>query len=187
MQIRFSRWFGLAVLCCLVFAATGCNKGNAVKLTYALGQPQSACVGKVIVFKFADKRTKTSLGKDDAGVAITSLSDVADWIGWALFDELKAAGCEPKYRTSTMAPGETPVVTGEVLDVALNQTGTTTYSSKVSVKVILERPGKPAYSEKYSSEVEDVVLPGYATESDVMAEALRLLMAEIVPSIAAKI
>lgn len=187
MTINIQRWIGMAALCCLLFAAVGCTKNNGVKLSYALGQPQTSCVGEVIVFKFADKRTRTRLGTDNAGAAIHSLSDVADWVGWALFDELKATGCDPRYRTSTVTPGQTPLVTGEVLDVSLNQTGTTTYSARISVRVVLERPGTPAYAEKYSSEVEDVVLPGYASESDVMAEALRLLMAEIVPSIAAKL
>ncbi len=177
----------LAGLFVLLLAGFGCVKNNSVKLTYALGSIQSQCMGEVVVYKFADKRSTTRLGKDSSGAAINSLSDAADWVGWALFEELKAAGCDPKYRTSTVTPGEVPLITGEVLELSLNQTGTTTYKGKLSVRILLERPGKPVHAEKFTSEVEDVVLPGYATESDVMAEVLRSLLAEAVPSFANEI
>jgi len=162
----------------------GCTKGNAVKLGYALAGISVPCSGEIVVFKFEDKRPASNLGKNNNNVAITTLSDVADWVGWALFDELKAAGCEPKYRTSTVTPGDAVLVTGEVLAVELNQTGTTTYAGKVSVKIMVQKGGQTVHVEKYISEVEDIVVPGYSSESDIMAEVLRGVMTEAVPTIA---
>lgn len=176
----------LALLCLLALAA-GCAKENAVKLTYALGPQAGPCVGEVIVFKFADKRPVDKLGSDRKGAALEPLSDVADWVGWALFDELKAAGCDPKYRTSSVAPGSTPLITGEVLATELNQTGTTTWSGKVSVSVMLQRDGAIIHSERFTSEVENVVVPGYSTRSDILAEALRGVMGAVVPSVSARL
>lgn len=181
MFIYMKRLLPVFILICIV---TGCAKSNAVKLTYALAGVSVPCSGEVIVFKFEDKRTVTSLGKDNSQNAITSLSDVADWVGWSLFDELKAAGCDPKYRTSTVTPGEAALVTGEVLAVELNQTGATTYAGKVSVKIMVSKGGQTVHIQKYISEVEDVVVPGYSTESGIMAEALRGIMVEAVPVIA---
>ncbi len=172
----------ILLLLCLTVA---CTKGNAVKLTYALGSTSSPCSGEIVVFKFADKRAGIELGRNNDGVAISTPSDVADWVGWALFDELKGAGCEPKYRTTTVTPGDGLLVTGEVLNVSLNQTGATTYAGKVTVRIFLERAGTVVHQEKFTSEVEDVVLPGYGSESEIMAEALRGLLAEVVPVIAA--
>ena len=160
-----------------------CNGGNGVKLTYALGPTLSSCNGDVVVFKFKDERPGNRLGKDSGGRVIDTLSNVPDWVGWALFDELEAAGCKAKYRTSTMPTDDEPVVTGEILDVGLDQTGTTTYRGKISVRVVISRSGKTVHSEKFSSEVEDVVLPGYGSQSDLMAEVLRTLMAEVVPMV----
>lgn len=172
----------------LVFGvAAGCTKSNAVKLTYALGQTAAPCAGEATVFKFADKRPATNLGKDNDGASISTLSDVADWVGWALFDELKAAGCEAKYRTTTVTPGDTALITGEVLNVSLNQTGTTTYAGKVTVKIMVEKAGQTVHAEKFTSEVEDVVVPGYGSQSDIMAEALRGLLAEAVPAVCSKL
>ncbi len=186
--MHWKKYIGLIALALLMVGFTsGCMKSNAVKLTYPLGPVQTSCLGELVVFKFEDKRSTTRLGKYSDGATIDSLSDVADWVGWGLFEELKAAGCDPKYRTSTVTPGELPLISGEVLELSLNQTGTTTYKGKLSVRVVLERPGQPLHSEKFTSEVEDVVLPGYATESDLMAEVLRSLLAEAVPSFAKKI
>jgi hypothetical protein len=170
----------LVILLCF---SVGCTKGNAIKLNYALAGITIPCSGDIIVFKFQDKRPVVSLGKDNDGAAITTLSEVADWVGWSLFDELKGAGCDPKYRTSTVTPGNALLVTGEVLAVELNQTGTTTYAGRVAVKMIIQKGGETIHIEKYISEVEDVVLPGYSTESDIMAEALRGIMVEAVPTI----
>jgi hypothetical protein len=189
ITVRFTRrgpaWAAMCLACLLL--AAGCAKSDAVKLTYALGPKAGPCVGEVIVFKFADKRPATRLGADREGASVETVSDVADWVGWALFDELKNAGCDPKYRTTTVTPGSAPLITGEVLAAELNQTGATTWAGKVAVRVMLQRDGAIIHSEKFTSEVEDVVVPGYSTRSDIMAEALRGLMAEVVPSVASRL
>lgn len=174
----------LLPLALLLFMIAGCASNNAVKLNYALADIPAPCSGDIIVFKFEDKRTRTSLGKNNSNAPINTLSDVSDWVGWALFDQLKAAGCEPKYRTSTVTPGDDVLVSGEVLAVDLNQTGTTTYAGKVAVKFMIQKGGETVHVEKYVSEVENVVVPGYSSESDILAEALRGVMAEVVPTIA---
>lgn len=174
---------GLAALLCLVLAA-GCAKDNAIKLTYALGPTASPCAGDVVIFKFEDKRPTQTLGTDGDGMPITVLSDVSDWVGWALYDELAAAGCHPKYRTATVPQNGETVITGEVLAVTLNSTGATTYAGKVSVKITISRNGELVHVEKFTSEVEDVAITGYGSRTEILAEALRGLMAEAVPAIA---
>lgn len=174
-------------LCLVCILAFGCTRDNAIKLTYALGPTLAPCSGEAVVFKFVDKRPATRLGKNSDGAPISSLSDVADWVGWALFDELKAAGCDVKYRTSTVTPGDAALITGEVLDVSLNQTGTTTYAGKVTVRVMVSKGGQTVHVEKFASEVEDVVVPGYSTQSELMAEVLRTLWAEVVPTLCTKL
>lgn len=180
MQAMLKRIFCLMLLPALLCA---CAANNGVKLTYALGPTLASCSGDVVVYKFQDKRTGTRLGKDSNGHVIDTLSNVVDWVGWALFDELEAAGCTAKYRTSTLPGDDVPVVTGEILNVGLNQTGTTTYAGKIEVRIVIRKGGKVVHSEKFAGEVQDVVLPGYGSESDIMAEVLRTLMAEIVPSV----
>ncbi|WP_419785976.1 hypothetical protein [Pseudodesulfovibrio sp.] len=157
--------------------------GDMVKLTYALGPAPMGCRGKAVVYKFTDDRPSTRLGRNNSGLSVESLSNVSDWVGWALFDELKSAGCDVKYRTSTLPEDDTPVITGEVLALDLNQTGTTTWKGNVAVRIKVKRDGKVVRSEKFASEVEDVVLPGYGTKSEILAEALRGLMSEAVPSV----
>nr|WP_321513456.1 hypothetical protein [uncultured Pseudodesulfovibrio sp.] len=182
-MLSYMKWF--SALCLMLILVTGCAKNEAIKLTYALNANTVSCRGDVVVFKFEDKRPIVRLGKDADNSSIATVSDVADWVGWALFDELKSSGCNPKYRTSTVMPGDTVLVTGEVLAVELNQTGTTMYAGKVSVRIMVSKAGQTLHVEKYTSEVEDIVVPGYASESDILAEALRGIMSEAVPAIAA--
>ncbi|NDV18103.1 hypothetical protein GO013_01555 [Pseudodesulfovibrio sp. JC047] len=172
-------------ICLMLLFVPGCVKNEAIKLTYALAGTTTRCQGDVVVFKFEDRRPVLRLGRTLDNSSIATVSDVADWVGWAVFDELKNAGCSPKYRTSTVMPGDAVLVTGEVLDVELNQTGTTTYAGKVSVKIIMSRAGQTMHIQKYTSEVENVVIPGYSTPSDILAEALRGVMTEAIPTISA--
>ena len=178
----YMKWVALLGLLLFVVA---CNKSNGIKLGYEALGVSTSCSGEMVVFKFEDKRVSDVLGRYNDNSAITSLSNVPDWIGWALFEELEKAGCEPKYRTSTVSPGDRVLVTGEVLGVELNQTGTTTFEGKVTVRIMVVKAGQTVHVQKYSSQVEDVVILGYSSESDIMAEALRGIMTEAIPTIMA--
>ncbi|WP_242652913.1 hypothetical protein [Pseudodesulfovibrio hydrargyri] len=173
-----------AALLLALTVAAGCASGNAIKLKYALISTDTPCVGEITVFRFEDKRPTSVLGKTTDNETITSLSDVAEWAGWALFDELENAGCKVRYRTAITAPDDELLVTGQVLELALNQTGVTTYKGRVSVRIVVSRGDATLHAEKYTSEVEDVVVPGYSSESDILAEALRGVMYEAIPAIA---
>jgi len=176
---------GALALTLVMLFAVACNKSNSIALTYTQEGAPAACAGEIVVFQFADKRPSKVLGKYSDGSEITTKSNVADWVGWALFEELEKAGCEPKYRTTTVTPGDRMLVTGEVLSAELNQTGTTTYAGKVAVRIIVTKGDKKIHMQKFYSQVEDVVVIGYAKEADIMAEALRGIMTEAVPVIAA--
>lgn len=181
--MKLMKW--LTLLGLLLFAAA-CARPGGITLGYqAMGGP-ARCSTDMVVFKFEDKRPAKTLGKYNDGTAITAVSDVPDWVGWALFEELEKAGCQPKYRTSTVTPGDAPMVTGEVLALELNQTGTTTFEGKISVRIMVVKAGQTLHIQKYSSQVEDVVLAGYGSEADIMQETLRGVMAEAVPVIIAE-
>jgi len=180
----YMKWPLLSALGLALILAAGCAAGNAIKLKYALISTDTPCAGEITVFRFEDKRPASALGKTTDNETITSLSDVAEWVGWALFDELESAGCKPKYRTAITAPDDELVVTGQVLSLTLNQTGVTTYKGRVSVRIEVSRGGTTLHAEKYTSEVEDVVVPGYSSEADILAEALRGVMYEAIPAIA---
>lgn len=174
-------------LCLLPVLLMGCLRGNAIKLTYDTAEMHSACPGKVVVYKFQDKREmKEQLGWHENGKPIVAKSDVADWIGWAMFDELMAAGADTKYRTSTVTDDVT-VVTGDVIEVSLNQTGTTTFKARVALNITIQKDGEEIHAEKFISEVEDVAVPGYATQSDVLAAALQGAITTALPVICGKL
>ena len=177
--------FPLAALLLTALLGAACAKSDTVPLTYALGMTKPGCAGELVVLAFADERANAQLGVDRDGQPLTTDSDAADWVGWALFDELKAAGCEPRYRTSVDGAGVAPVVTGQVLETRLDQTGLTTYVAAVSVRLEVRRGDQIVHVERFSSQVEDLVTPGYSSRREILAEALRGLMAEAVPAVSA--
>jgi hypothetical protein len=163
----------LLALCLLPALMTGCLRSNTVKLTYKTAEMPITCPGNAVVYKFEDQRKmKDQLGWHQDGKPVLANSDVGGWIGWAVFDELMAAGCETKYRT-TIVPTDVAIVTGEVLEVALNQTGKTTFRARVALNIRVQKDGKDVYVEKFISEVEDIAMPGYGSQSDILAAALK--------------
>lgn len=173
----------LITLLLLPILTMGCARSNAIKLTYKTMEEPARCPGEVVVFRFTDQReNKERLGWHQNGNPIMAKSDVVDWIGWSIFDELMAAGADAKYRTTTVSGDET-VVTGEILEVKLDQTGKTTFKGRVGLNIRVQKKGKDVHVERFISEVEDVALPGYGTQSDILAAALQGAIATALPVI----
>jgi len=173
----------LLTLCLLPLLMAGCLRSNTIKLTYATVETPIECPGKAVVYRFEDlRKDREQLGLHENGSAIVTTSDIGDWVGWAIFDELMAAGCDTKYRTITVAD-DIPVITGEILDVSLDQTGSTTFRGKVALNLRIRKSGRDVHVEKFISEVEDIVLPGYGSQSDLMAAALQGVITTALPVI----
>jgi len=173
----------LLALLLLPVLMAGCLRGNAINLTYKNMETPATCPGKAIIYRFTDQREyKEQLGWHQNGNPIVAKSDVVDWVGWSLFDELTAAGCDVKYRTTTVSPDET-VVTGEILEVKLDQTGKTTFRGRIALNIRVQKGSKDVHVEKFISEVEDAALPGYGTQSDILAATLQGAIATALPVI----
>lgn len=177
-----NRFVCLFVLCvCLL--ATGCAT-NTISLTYgAPGLVSPQCVGDVTVLAFGDKRAAQELGRDQDNKPFRTDSDVSEWMGWALFDELTTAGCTPKYRTTWDTANQGKTVTGEITQVSLNQTGTSQYRAVMKMTATIFRDGEKVHTRNITSEVERVVLPGVHDKNEPLAEALKGVMEELIPVI----
>lgn len=178
------RFLPLLLSFLLLFTA-GCASTGGVPLRYVVSGNLASCDGDVVVLKFADKRASTVLGRDDSGAAIMAASDVAEWVSWAVFEELSAAGCNAKYRAVTAVPGKGALVTGEVLDVRLWPSGTASYAARVTARIVVQK-GAEVHAEKYVSEVESAVVPGISPRENVLAEALKGIAEQAVPMVASR-
>ncbi len=176
----------ILVSACFVLLAA-CTPKTMVPLNYALTTPAvGACTQPTSVLVFKDARQSRSIGRDGDGNLLQPGSDVADWVGWSLYEELNAAGCNVKYRSMRQADG-LPVVTGEVLDVRMMSTGTTTWKGIVKIRVAVERNGKSEAGETFIGEVEKPIIFGVNSREEVLTEALQGVMEQVVPKVVAQL
>lgn len=178
MRNSIMRW-AIVVLCLVALGA--CSSKTIVPLQYSLVTPAAgSCAEPVTVLVFQDGRGDQSIGRDGDGNRLQAGSDVADWVGWAAYEQLNAAGCSVQYR-SVRPPKGGALVTGDVLDVRLVPSGTTTWKALVKVRLIVERHGKKIPAETFVAEVEKPVIFGVVSREDLLNEALQGVMEQLVP------
>lgn len=182
---RIFRFFFLAaIVASSLLVLSGCSRKTVIPLNYSLVTPAGGqCLGKVAVLTFKDARAQQSLGRDGDGYALTPATDVADWVGWSLYEELNAAGCEVEYRGVREGLAADMVVTGEVLDVRLIPMGKTVWKGMVKVHIMSEKDGIVSPGETFVSEVEKPIIFGVSSREEVLAEALQGVMEQIVPAV----
>lgn len=170
----------LLLILMLVFAV-GCGSAK-VRLNYVLGAPMGKeCSGSVMVLKFKDARGNDSLGADSDGKPVLTDDDVAEWASWALYEELGNAGCDVKYHEKREGFMADTIVSGEVNAASIKEVNTTVWRGSVRVTVTVEHGGN-AVVQTFTSEVQDTTVMS-SSRQEIMAEALRGVLAEIVPMV----
>lgn len=175
----------LAVLALFLLAfAAGCTPKTVVPLNYAvLGNMPGSCNGNVMVVAFKDVRKQASIGRDGDGYVLNPGSDVADWVGWSLYEELRAAGCETSYHGTREGFSARTVVSGEVLDVKISPMGKTVWKGMVKARMTTEVDGKAYPGETFVSEVEKPIIFGVSSREEVLTEALQGVLEQMVPRV----
>ncbi len=191
MNMHF-RLSGAAFLIIMALVA-GCAPSATVPLTYdtlhVLDAGSSA--GSVSVIKFMDETEKgiggkAVLGRTSEGQDFFAESSLAEWVSWAVYDELKASGLRVEYHP---APGEYGTdfdISGQVQSLKLDQTSSTDYKGSMRVRLVIESRGSHVHSEKFYSEVTKVVFPSKDAPRDIVKEILQGIMTELVPVVTAK-
>ncbi|MDD4952430.1 MAG: hypothetical protein PHV85_07780 [Desulfovibrionaceae bacterium] len=175
-RVRAVRLAAAAAVLGLLLA---CAAGNSVRLGYrVVGIEARAGDAELSLVAFKDGRGKKDIGVNSEGQAFYPDSSVAEWVGWSLYDELRAAGAKVKYHNLDTGFETDYVVGGEVLEVWVKQESATTYKAQVRAKVVVSRGGETVHIEKFQSEVERVVFPGSQRPAEVLTEALQGLVTE---------
>lgn len=172
------------LLIILASMLTACSITSTVPLVYP--QPDARtpfCSSELTVANFQDQRADSrylGLNADDEPIK----SDIpgAEWISWAVFDELSVRGCQVSHRTSAQELSGA-VLSGEVRELSLNESNPAVYDAAISVMFHLDRDGKRVWSQKFSIKVEETVFPGHEKARLIMTEALQELLSDAVPAI----
>jgi|GEM_PF-581088 len=168
------------VLAALALAALfGCSASTVVPLRYQPSTPQgSLCHQQFSLLPFTDKRADTlTIGSLGDGKRFYAENDPAEWIGWALFEELKARGCEVKYHEAAGAAAPKGYVVSGSFDTLNVESGTTLMAkANLRVRVRLEKDGQFVNEQIYSGERENLGLTRVDAAQKVLSSTLQYIL-----------
>lgn len=167
----------LLLLCAALF---GCASNTVVPLRYQASAPEGApsCAQAITLTPLVDKRADTiTIGTLSEGKRFYAENDVAEWMGWALFEELKSRGCNVKYREKTEAHAPAGfVVSGSFDNVNLEAGSALMVKAKLRLRVKLEKDGQFIFEQIYTGERENIGLTYVDAAQKVLGSTLQYLL-----------
>lgn len=166
-----------------LFALSACSP-NVVALYYEPSPELGPkCSQSVTVLPFEDATGKRSIGLNRKGEQIFSDTAVEKWVRLALTRQLEAQGCLVRFLDSA-SKGLT--VTGQVLDVDLQEVSSSEFQASLRVKVLLrnvELQNQALYQETFGVKISKHILPGSTRVEDLLQELMHQLMQAMVPKL----
>jgi len=142
---RLLRSMNLVLAGLALAALFGCSASTVVPLRYQPSTPQGslACTQSFTLLPFVDKRADTlTIGALSDGKRFYAENDPGEWVSWAMFEELKARGCEVKYHERTGGAAPKGYVVSGSFDTLNVDSGTTLMAkANLRVRVRLEKDG----------------------------------------------
>lgn len=177
------------LLIILSAALCACSITTTVPLVYPKpdARPPS-CTQELTVVNFDDLRAGpqyadgTYLGINADNESIRSDIPVAEWVSWAVFEEISARGCQVRHR-STASGVDGLVLSGEIETLSLNEANPASYDAAIGIMFHLDRGDERVWSQKFSIQVEQTVFPGHEKARVIMTESLQDLMRDAVPAL----
>lgn len=177
-----ARSFCRAALFALALALTtaSCASNTVVPLRYQASTPPAGqvCTQSFTLLPFADKRADTlTIGSLSDGKRYYAENDPAEWIGWAMFEELKARGCTVRFREKQdTTPLTGNVVSGSFDKVYVERGAKLMVKADLRLNVKLEKDGQFVTEQVYSGSREDLGVSAVSSAQSVLAATLQYLL-----------
>ncbi len=164
----------------LALALSACASNTVVQLRYQPSTPPAGqvCSQAFTVLPFVDKRADTlTIGTLGDGKRYYAENDPVEWVSWAMFEELKARGCDVKYREK---PDATPpagyVVSGSFDKISVDRAPSLTVKADLRLNVKLTKDGQFVAENVYSGSREDLGVTVVQAAQSVLASTLQYLL-----------
>jgi hypothetical protein len=178
ISTRSIRQFVLFLLAAALLA--GCAANTVVPLRYQPSTPPGgqSCSQAITLSPFVDKRADTiTIGTLGEGKRFYAENDVSEWVSWAVFEELKARGCNVKYREKAEAnPAKGYVVSGSFDTVSVESGRALMAKANLRLRVKLEKDGAFVFEQIYSGERENIGLTYVDAAQKVLSSTLQYLL-----------
>lgn len=177
VKVRLFILLLMASVACL--AITGCAPKNTVRLMYSSAENAALPVPgapQVTVVIFEDKRTKAELGAKKSGELFVANTLVTDWVSRSLADEISRMGPQVSYAMNlpqALAANPDYIVTGNVQEVWVKDTGPTSYSTTIRVSFELKNRQGKIYGENLTATQERASLPSPTMVESLLSDTLR--------------
>lgn len=177
--------FMLALALAGFVALSACAGSTQLVLRYQVASaPAAGCDKAIAVVTFKDGREQKMLGIDADGQAYKTDSNVAEWVSWSLYDELRTVGCSKvKYHQTEGEFTADYVVSGEVLKVSVRQNSATSYTAAVQLRLEIKKDGQVVYAGKFQGEKDNTVFPGSGKAEQVLSDALQVVLSDVVAQV----
>lgn len=180
-----------AALCFLLLTLPlglgACASNTVVQLRYQPSTPPAGavCTQSFTVLPFVDKRADTlTIGTLGDGKRYYAENNPVEWISWAMFEELKARGCDVKYREK---PDATPltgyVVSGSFDKINVDRAPSLTVQAELRLNVKITKDGEFVAENVYSGSREDIGVTMVQAAQSVLASTLQYLMQDAATNI----
>jgi len=167
-------------LLAVVAVLAACSANTVVPLRYQPSAPQglAACTQTITLLPFEDKRADTiTIGNLGEGKRFYAETDVAEWVGWAMFEELKARGCNVKFTEKAVAPVRKGYVVSGSFDTVNVETGAALMAkAKLRLRVKVEKDGQFVVEQIYTGERENLGLSSVDAAQKVLSSTLQYLL-----------
>lgn len=177
---RLARVRALIPVLALTLVLAACASNTVVPLRYQPSAPQAgqACSQSLTLLPFVDKRADTlTIGILGEGKRYYAENDPAEWISWAVFEELKARGCDVKYREKAdPSPPKGYVVSGSFDQVFVERGAKLTVKADLRLNLKLEKDGQFIFEQVYSGSREDLGVTAVSSAQAVLATTLQYLL-----------
>jgi hypothetical protein len=163
----------------LALSLGACASNTVVPLRYQPSTPPAGqvCTQSFTVEPFVDKRADTlTIGTLGDGKRYYAENDPVEWISWAMFEELKARGCNVKYRDKDASPPKGYVVSGSFDQVSVDRAPSLTVKANLRLNVKLEKDGQTVIENVYSGSREDLGVTVVQAAQGVLASTLQYLL-----------
>lgn len=169
-----------ALVLALSLGLCACASNTVVQLRYQPSTPPAGqvCKQSFTVLPFVDKRADTlTIGTLGDGKRYYAENDPVEWVSWAMFEELKARGCDVKYREKPdAAPLTGYVVSGTFDKINVDRAPSLTVTADLRLKVKLEKDGQFVSENVYSGSREDLGVTVVQAAQSVLASTLQYLL-----------
>lgn len=158
----------------------GCSTNTVVPLRYQPSTPPGGqvCTQSLTLLPFVDKRADTiTIGTLGEGKRFYAENDVSEWVSWAMFEELKARGCDVKYREKADAGAPKGYTVSGSFDTVNVESGTALMAkANLRLRMKVEKDGAFVIEQIYSGERENLGLTYVDAAQKVLSSTLQYLL-----------